>query len=140
MGFLIGQANTDALNQAPSTAYGEATGITQTVRNFGASLGLAILGTILLSVFQGDVKSSLIAQGVPSSQAQHAATSMSGFGGQSGSGGAIPLFVRSDFASATQVVLATMAAIMGLAFLIAVFRMPRGVGVTAAETAPVPAD
>jgi hypothetical protein len=46
MGLMLGQANTDALNRAPSTSYGEATGITQTVRNYGASLGLAILGTL----------------------------------------------------------------------------------------------
>jgi MFS family permease len=52
MGLMLGQANTDALNRAPSTSYGEATGITQTVRNYGASLGLAILGTVLVTVLR----------------------------------------------------------------------------------------
>ena len=34
----------DAVNRAPSSSYSEVTGITQTARNFGASLGLAVLG------------------------------------------------------------------------------------------------
>ena len=45
MGLMLGQANTDAINRASRYSYGEATGITQTVRNYGASLGFAILGT-----------------------------------------------------------------------------------------------
>jgi hypothetical protein len=40
---LLGQASTDAVNRASRLAYGEATGITQTVRNFAASLGIAVL-------------------------------------------------------------------------------------------------
>ncbi len=47
MGLMLGQANTDAINRASRYSYGEATGITQTVRNYGASLGFAILGTRL---------------------------------------------------------------------------------------------
>ena len=49
MGLMLGPANTDAVNRASRLSYGEATGITQTVRNYSASLGLAILGTILVS-------------------------------------------------------------------------------------------
>ena len=37
MGLMLGQANTDAINRASRYSYGEATGITQTVRNYGAS-------------------------------------------------------------------------------------------------------
>ena len=40
-------------------------GITQTVRNYAASLGLAILGTILVSQMHSHVTASLIAQGLP---------------------------------------------------------------------------
>ena len=46
--MMLGPANTDAVNRAGNLSYGEATGITQTIRNYGASLGLAALGTILL--------------------------------------------------------------------------------------------
>ena len=44
MGLMLGTASTDAVNRAPATSYSEVTGITQTARNFGATLGLAILG------------------------------------------------------------------------------------------------
>ena len=65
MGLMLGQANTDAVNRASRFSYGEATGITQTVRNYGASLGFAILGTILLSEFRSNITSSLVAKGLP---------------------------------------------------------------------------
>ncbi|MEZ5076857.1 MAG: MFS transporter [Solirubrobacterales bacterium] len=47
-GLVLAPANTDALNRVPASRYGEATGITQTVRNFGSSLGLAVLGSVLI--------------------------------------------------------------------------------------------
>ncbi len=47
MGMMLGPASTDAVNRASRLSYGEASGITQTVRNYAAALGLAILGTIL---------------------------------------------------------------------------------------------
>ena len=65
MGLMLGQANTDAINRASRYSYGEATGITQTVRNYGASLGFAILGTILISAFRSRITSSLTARGLP---------------------------------------------------------------------------
>jgi Kef-type K+ transport system membrane component KefB len=44
LGLMLGTASTDAVNRAPSDSYSEVTEITQTSRNFGASLGLAVLG------------------------------------------------------------------------------------------------
>ena len=55
LGFMLGQSTTDAVNRASRLSYGEATGITQTVRNYAASLGLAILGTISVSRMTADV-------------------------------------------------------------------------------------
>ncbi|WP_096304470.1 MFS transporter [Jatrophihabitans sp. GAS493] len=124
MGLMLGQSNTDALNQAPSTSYGEATGITQTVRNYGASLGLAILGTIQVSVFQAQVATSLIAQGVPSGRAHSTATQISQLNG-GGSVKSIPPFIQLDFAEATRTVLYVMAGIMGFAGLLALRWLPR---------------
>ena len=49
-----------------STSYSEVTGITQTARNFGASLGLAVLGTILISRNRANVATGLTKAGVPS--------------------------------------------------------------------------
>jgi EmrB/QacA subfamily drug resistance transporter len=45
MGLMVTPASTDAVNRASKFAYGEATGITQTIRNYSASLGIAILGS-----------------------------------------------------------------------------------------------
>jgi EmrB/QacA subfamily drug resistance transporter len=135
MGLILAPANTDALNRAPSTSYGEATGITQTVRNFGASLGLAVLGTVLISQNNRHVESSLGSIGIPKSQADDISNSMlHAGGGDSGSfaqhGGekAAQVFslLQHDFAEASQVVFYVMAGVMAFAFLVAVGFMPRG--------------
>ena len=65
MGMMLGPANTDAVNRAGNLSYGEATGITQTIRNFGASLGLAALGTILLFTYRSHLTASLKANNFP---------------------------------------------------------------------------
>ena len=83
MGMMLGPANTDAINRASSLSYGEATGITQTIRNYGASLGLAVLGTILLTVQRSKLTASLQAQHVPHA-AQVAATFSQSQGGHVG--------------------------------------------------------
>ena len=69
MGMMLGPANTDAVNRASRLSYGEATGITQTVRNYSASLGLAILGTILVSQTRSRITDSLIARGLTTAHA-----------------------------------------------------------------------
>ena len=60
MGLMLGPAQIDAVNRASRFAYGEATGITYTVRNFAGSLGLAIL----VSQLRARITTSLIAHGV----------------------------------------------------------------------------
>jgi MFS family permease len=127
LGFMLGQANTDAINRASRYSYGEATGITQTVRNYGASLGFAILGTILLSQFRSSVTASLTVRGLPGPAAAAEASKIAQLQGGSGNATAIPLFIRADFASATQDVLYAMAAIMALAGLVALRGLRRGV-------------
>jgi EmrB/QacA subfamily drug resistance transporter len=127
MGMMLGPANTDAVNRASRLSYGEATGITQTVRNYAASLGLAILGTVLVSQVRSRVTASLIAMGDPSARAHATAAHLS----QRQSGGAslasIPHFVRLDFAYATRSVLYVMAAIMAAAAVVALLGLQRGV-------------
>ena len=56
LGLVLGPVSTDALNRAPDAGYGEVTGITQTVRNLGASLGLAIMGSIFVGADAGSVE------------------------------------------------------------------------------------
>jgi MFS family permease len=127
MGLMLGQANTDAVNRASRLSYGEATGITQTVRNYGASLGFAILGTVLISEFRSNITNSLIAMGEPAQAAAKTAASTAQLQGGSGSVAAIPQFVRADFASATQSVLTGMGVIMAVAAVVAIFGLRRGV-------------
>jgi len=133
MGLMLGPANTDAINRASRYSYGEATGITQTVRNYGASLGFAILGTILINRFRSQITDSLTARGMPGPAAAAEASKLAQLqGGASGSGGSsasvasIPQFIRADFASAIEVVLYGMAIIMGVAALVALRGLSRG--------------
>ena len=146
MGLMLGQANTDAINRASRFSYGEATGITQTVRNYGASLGFAILGTVLISEFRSSITNSLVAMGVPrpaaAAQAATTAQLQGGSGSSGGSGGVIviPQFIRADFASATQTVLDGMGVIMAVAAVVAFLCLKRGVQqATATETTAAPA-
>ena len=132
LGLMLGQANTDAVNRASRLSYGEATGITQTVRNYGASLGFAILGTVLISVFRSNIYNSLVAKGVPSAAAAAQAASdaqLQGGGSSSGGNGvaSIPQFIRADYASATEAVLTGMGVIMAVAAVAALAGLKRGV-------------
>jgi MFS family permease len=127
MGFMLGPASTDAVNRASKLAYGEATGITQTVRNYSASLGLAILGTILVSQLHSRLYTSFLAKGLPSARAHAEASSFSNSQSAGGSIASIPHFVRLDFAYATRSVLYVMAAIMAAAAIVALVGLQRGV-------------
>jgi EmrB/QacA subfamily drug resistance transporter len=127
MGLMLGQANTDAVNRASRFSYGEATGITQTVRNYGASLGFAILGTILITEFRSRITSSLIAKGLPPQAAATQASKIAELQGGNGNVAAIPLFIRADFAAATREILYVMAAIMAVAGLVALRGLRHGV-------------
>jgi hypothetical protein len=133
---MLGQANTDAINRAGRLSYGEATGITQTVRNYGASLGFAILGTVLISQFRSHITDSLIAQGVPAPAAASTAARTAELQGGSGNGNgasSIPQFIRADFASATREVLIGMGIVMAVAAVAALAGLKWGVQ---AETVP----
>jgi EmrB/QacA subfamily drug resistance transporter len=127
MGFMLGPASTDAVNRASRLSYGEATGITQTVRNYAASLGLAILGTILVSQMKSRITSSLIARGDSARAAARQAAHIAQSQGSGGAVSAIPHFVRLDFAYATRSVFYVMAAVMAAAALAAFSGLRRGV-------------
>jgi fucose permease len=133
IGLVLGPANTDAINRAPRTSYGEATGITQTVRNFGASLGLAVLGTVLILQNKAHIEDSLGRTGIPKERADAIADSLSQGSGSppAGAGGGartqeIMSSIQQDFASSTQVVFYAMAGVLAVAFVVAWIGMPRG--------------
>jgi EmrB/QacA subfamily drug resistance transporter len=128
MGFMLGPSSTDAVNRASRLSYGEATGITQTVRNYAASLGLAILGTILVTQLRDHLTTSLISLGLPSGRASAEAATLSESHGSSGSSvSSIPHFFRVDFAHSTQTVLYVMAGIMAAAAIVAIVGLRAGV-------------
>ena len=135
VGLVLSPANTDALNRVPASRYGEATGITQTVRNFGSSLGLAVLGSVLILENKSNLESSLGAKGVPQKQANEVADCISQGSSvacesvaQSAGSGAAKLFstVPHDFALASRTVFYGMAAVMAVAFVVALVAMPSG--------------
>jgi EmrB/QacA subfamily drug resistance transporter len=136
MGLMLGQASTDAVNRASRFAYGEATGITQTVRNFAAGLGLAILGTILVSELRSKLTSSLVAIGVPHRLAASEASRLAESRGPGSAVAAIPHFVRLDFAEASRTVFLAMAVILAAAAVVALVGLQRG---RQEETSEVPA-
>jgi predicted MFS family arabinose efflux permease len=136
VGLILGPASTDAVNRAPQTSYGEVTGINQTVRNFGASLGLAVLGTILILRNKANIEASLGALGVPRERADQIADALSQSGGGSASGSfgeatgraARRAFeaVQHDFALSTRTVFYVMAGVMAATYVVALVWMPRG--------------
>ena len=126
MGMMLGPANTDAVNRAGSLSYGEATGITQTVRNYGASVGLAALGTVLLIDFRSRLTTSLRHLGLSQTQAASEANQIAQHEQGKGSVASIPHFVSVDFAHSTQVVLYVMAGIMAAAALVALRGLESG--------------
>jgi MFS family permease len=135
MGLMLGQANTDAVNRASRFSYGEATGITQTVRNYGASLGFAILGTIVISEFRSRITSSLTAKGMPGPAASAQAAKIAQLQGGDGNITAIPAFIRADFAGAVREVLYAMAIIMAVATFVALRGLRHGVQEDTADAA-----
>jgi EmrB/QacA subfamily drug resistance transporter len=135
MGLMLGQANTDAINRASRYSYGEATGITQTVRNYGASLGFAILGTLLITRFRSAITASLTARGLPGPAAAAQAAKIAQLQGGTGNPAAIPAFIRADFAAATRDVLYGMCIIMAVAAFVALRGLTRGVQEDPAQTA-----
>jgi EmrB/QacA subfamily drug resistance transporter len=129
LGLILGPASTDAVNRAPATSYSEVTGISQTSRNFGASLGLAVMGAVLASATRTNVTKQLTHVGVPAAAARKVASSFtfSSVGSQSAAHHSprVVHAVQLAFAQSTQTVFYVMAAILAVTFFIAVRLLPR---------------
>ena len=143
LGMMLGPASTDAVNRAPSGSYSEVTGITQTARNFGASLGLAILGAILISRTQATVTPVLTRAGVPQGVAHSIASALGSGSPASGSTSfhASPALIHQvqlAFAHSTQTVFYIMAGVFVATFLLVVRGLPRGRVVPVAHEEPAP--
>src|SRR6201999_3175128 len=109
VGLMLAPATTAALNRVPRSRYGEATGITQTVRNFGSSLGLAVLGSVLILENRSQLESTAAEQGVSKQVGSEIADAISS-GSQSGENlpdiggkaGEVVAAIPHDFAGAVE--------------------------------------
>jgi EmrB/QacA subfamily drug resistance transporter len=133
LGLVMSAINTDALNRVGASERGEASGVIQTVRNFGSAVGVALLGTIILQSQQGKTADHLQAAGVPSDEAHSIANSLlSGSQSGQGSGGGgvvaetIARTLPGDFAEAFQLAFYVGAGIIAVACLFALARLPSG--------------
>ncbi|MEU9755482.1 MFS transporter [Streptomyces althioticus] len=145
IGFILAPASTDAVNRAIDASYGEVTGITQTVRNYAASVGLAVFGTVLTHTMTDRVTETLRGSGVPpdarASVARDITEAVTGHADDripTGDGAtatamreAMPA-IRMDFAEANQWVFYGMAIALGIGWFCAL-RHPGG---RAAEATP----
>lgn len=148
IGLLLAPASTDAVNRAIGASYGEVTGVTQTVRNYAASVGLAVFGALLTRVTAENVAGTLRSRGVPAGRAdgvaRQVAEAVTGNGDErvpQGSGQAASAArdamaaVRMDFAQANQWVFYGMAICLGLAHLCALRHPGDRVTAPAAQSA-----
>ncbi len=142
----VGRPDRRSARRAPGAGYGEVTGITQTVRNLGASVGLAVMGPMFTSGNVDRVSTTLVDKGVPTAQAEsiaHGITAAGGGGGvglasRAGAGAdAIVHAVKVDIAHSTQTVVWIMAGVMAAAFIVARVGLPKSpVAQPAAEAEP----
>jgi EmrB/QacA subfamily drug resistance transporter len=134
VGLVLSPANTDALNRVARSRYGEATGITQTVRNFGSSLGLAILGSLLITWNKSNLESAGAEHHLPKRVADAVAEAISSGGpppesarhASAGIEHSINQIIPMSFAEATGDVFHGMAIALAIAFVIAIKFMPSG--------------
>ncbi|HEV2728238.1 MAG TPA: MFS transporter [Solirubrobacterales bacterium] len=133
VGLVLSPANTDALNRVSRERYGEATGITQTVRNFGSSLGLAVLGSILILENRSNLEATAESSGIPKEVGGEVADVISQGTGAPEGAEKLPASVQKvvdsiphDFALASRTVFYAMAGVMAVAFVLALVRMPGG--------------
>jgi EmrB/QacA subfamily drug resistance transporter len=133
VGLVLSPANTDALNRVSRDRYGEATGITQTVRNFGSSLGLAVLGSVLILENRSHLEATADKHGFSKEVGKEIADQISQGTGAGESPEHLPAQVQKvveaiphDFAMASRTVFYGMAAVMAVAFVVALVAMPSG--------------
>jgi predicted MFS family arabinose efflux permease len=141
IGLVLTPASTDAINRAPRGSYGEVTGITQTVRYFASSLGLAVLGTILIDQNKTHIVSALARQGIPKATAAHIAAAFSSSAGgsqQAGGGQQVLAAIQHGVAQSSRTVFMSMAGVMVVCFAVAVRRLAHGVPEQVANAVETP--
>ncbi len=121
IGFMFSAASTDAVNRAIGASYGEVTAVSQTMRNFGGALGLAVFTTLVTSQLTTKVTASFHRLGASAAEAKSAVNEITGATGSHALSGA-PAAVREQFLHAVQSDYASAAqwAFYGMAIAMAV--------------------
>ncbi len=103
IGFMLSAASTDAVNRAIGASYGEVTAISQTMRNFGGALGLAVFTTVVTNALTGKLTDAFTALGAPAGTADSVVAQISGAAGHASSGlSQLPPAVQEQFTTAVQ--------------------------------------
>ncbi|WP_348789460.1 MFS transporter [Leifsonia sp. NPDC080035] len=104
IGLMFSPVSTDAVNRAIGASYGEVTAISQTMKNFGAALGLAVLTTVVTSRLTDLLTASFARFGGSAADAQSAVEQISGASGDSSSSSlaSLPASVRDGILHAVQ--------------------------------------
>lgn len=102
IGFMLSAASTDAVNRAIGSSYGEVTAISQTMRNFGGAVGIAVLSSIVTTHLTTTLTRSFVALGATPATAQAAVDGISGQRDNSPSAAAVPAAIRAQFTHAVQ--------------------------------------
>ncbi len=87
IGLVMVPTNTDALNRAASEYRGQASGVVQTMRQIGATVGLASIGGLVATVQKGEVSKIISGFGGPDGARERLAPLLDG--ALKGQGGAI---------------------------------------------------
>ena len=78
IGYMLSAASTDAVNRAVGASYGEVTAISQTMRNFGGALGIAVFTTVVAGALSTKITASFTALGATKADAQAAIARIGG--------------------------------------------------------------
>jgi EmrB/QacA subfamily drug resistance transporter len=126
IGLMFSAVSTDAVNRAVGANYGEVTAISQTMKNFGGALGLAVFTTVVTSRLTDLLTVSFEKIGGTAADAQSAVDRISGAAGDGGSLRALPSGAReqimhavaADYAGAVQWAFWGMAGAMAIVAVI----------------------
>lgn len=130
IGFMFSAVNTDAVNRSIGASFGEVTAISQTMRNFGGALGLAVLTSLVTKQLTDRLVSSFHEFGASTADAMNAVSAISGTNeAGTSSPDSVPAAVKeqimnavqADYASAAQWAFYGMAVAMGVLVVLAVF-------------------
>ena len=120
IGMVMSPTNTDALNAAPPKDRGEASGVIQTLRQIGGSVGLALMGTVVSSVQQDHIDAFVNANPGVSPAAIERVLSESGAGaGKAGVSPTVLDAAQDALTAATSSSYYVAAAVMALAGVVA---------------------